>query len=825
MNIWHDLLYSLRLCIKKPVFSALCILTLALGICSVVVITTIIYPVALKPISFGGGDELLTISQEDNLEYQGWSRLDGYSYNFFRANSSTLNILGAASTGDLTIHYQGEVQHLQAAAVTPGLLDQIGVQPVLGRLMGESDIAERDGSVILLAYSLWQNFFAGDPDIINKRVTIMGEPQTVIGVMPEGFKFPLFADVWRPLDIGENLQPGELASLQPVTATLKEGASLELANRELGALWQRLNEEFPETYVDSQRAVVIPYTLIVTGQSVLDLLTVTVAIILLITLYCCLNVGNLLLVQISERAAEISIRTALGAPRWWVLRQVLMESLILCLAGAGLALVFSYYVLQLVAINFELFSWAIFGGMPFWWNIELNSLSITSALVTLLFLWIACSFYPVWKMSKQDYNAALNVGGGKQLLPEAKRTSNALLVVQISFASVLLISTAALVLVINTTARADSGIATENYISGVVAMDSMRQYSVTEVEEFQNDLREELLAQAELSAITYSTAPGQCCLRVGYDFPSSSLMNSGEHPTVEITRIDTHYLNTMDIPVLRGRDFLNTDTRDTEPVAIVDSKFAEIHWPNESPIGKRIQLYRGENLQTVTVVGQIPNIVQSVVWPNIEANAYLYRPLAQRNLAISTFNVIARVEGLNSRSLEQSRKAITRAAMLAFNEGVKNHNNLSTVNFIRPLPTVVQASNAEFRWVGDMYLLISLATLVLTASGIFAIYSRTTFQRNRELGVRRAVGSSNFGIVKLLLNEKLIYIAPSFIFAAGCSVLAVNQLTEYMPSILHYLPLAMLLTLFAIVTTVFLSSLIPASYFLKMEPGEALHYD
>ncbi len=808
MSLWRDLLYSLRLFSRKPGFVFLAIFTISLALSTVIITSSIVYHTALKPISFDGKNDLQIISQQDSAGYQWWSRFDGYSYNYIKNNTSSMDVLGSVSSGNHRIAFNGGVLIADGSAITPSLLVQADTKPLLGSLFTGTD------DEVVIGYSLWQSFFAGDPDIVGINIDVDGSLRTIVGVMPEGFRFPLFADFWIPLTIAESVQPGEYSNLRPLVATFKQGLDRGAANLDLERLWVELSERYPDYYSNELSATILPYALLVTGEDVLDLILVMAITVLFILMFCCINVGSLLLVQVGERQREMAIRSAVGASRWHIVRQVLMESFLLCLCGLAIALLFSAFLLELFDNYHELFSEFIFGGVPFWWTIELDGASIFSAVFATASLWILCSFIPVSRVVNGEFNDVIGGGENSKFSVLGKNATKALIFSQLTFSCVLLIVAGSLALVINSITRTDYAANKERLLYAITMLDSSRYSDSNEINSYQEALQAKLLLNPGITNVSFArTFPGQGTPMIDYDLLTDSQLRNDQLPRVSIVRIDPMYLDTVGVSLLSGRNFSFDDNRASQGVAIVDENFANRHWPDESPLGKQILRTPNSNGELLTIVGVIPHIVQSDPWSDRGNEGVIYQPVAQSTFSSTNHTVLMRVKDEPENYID------------FFRSSVQELDRNNPVLLAKPVVQLQREGVANYAWVGDFFVLVAAATIILAITGFLAIFSRTIFQRTREIGVRRAVGGDNRSILGLVIREGLTLLIPASFLGVLLAILISFRLVDYMPGIQNFLLFTIPATLTLAALVVFASSLLPTYKSIAIEPGEALRYE
>ena len=509
-------------------------------------------------------------------------------------------------------------------ADTLGLLQ---TSPLLGRSLQANDAVPGAAPVAVVGYALWQGYYAGREDIVGYQSRINGEPYTIVGVMPEGFSFPIRHNLWLPFQLDVNPAPGANNRLS-IVGLLNEGVSYESAELEFNSLMESLGEEFPEYYSGSV-GVVMSYPLITMNDGPIfgQLIVGMVVIILLLV---CFNVTNLLTVRSSERISELAVRSALGGTRWRIMSQVLFESLLICMVAAGIGLLAG--ALALAAIRSLVASFP--GAMAFWVTFDLRMSDIFGVLIMTLGIWLISGLYPAWQISRQNISGLLSSDAGSVAGGAAGRLTRLLVTLQIIGSSFLLIIGMFFIIGIYAGGRADMGIESEGYLSAEIDLSLSNYSDAMSKVSFLDNLGRELESSDQFESVTFATdLAGQLPPRLAYSLEDRDVSVESRYPQVGLVWSSPNYANLMQIDVLSGRYFDFDDSASSLPVVVIDEIMADRFWPDESALGKRIQLEPNQSSEWLTVVGVINHLIQGQPTAERFYQSTVYRPFAQLPLA------------------------------------------------------------------------------------------------------------------------------------------------------------------------------------------------
>ena len=809
----HDLHYALRQLRKSPAFTTVALLTLALGIGANTAIFSVIDAVLLRPLPFHNAGRLVVVKTTEP------GRRDdiGVSYPAFldwRSRNHVFEALSAYRTDDFTLTGRSEPAHVTGAVVSANTFSLLGVAPALGRdFTTDEDAPSANARPVILSDSLWQERFASDHNILGQSITLSGQQFTVVGVMPAGFQFPVQAnpvEFWTTiaLDAESNGMPPVTAqrgiSYLDVIARLKPKVTATQAQREMGAIQAAINRAYPENR--PKGIAIVPEINAVVGdaRSGLFLLFAAVGLVLLIA---CANLSNLLLARATARHKEISVRVALGATHWDIIRQLLAESSLLALTGAAAGLVFSGWGLKLL-LHFAP------GELP---RVSESGLSLpvlaftaaVAALTSLLF-----GLIPALHATRAGLASALNEGGrsGTESHGHA-RLRDTFVVIETALAVVLLAGSGLMLRSLLGLGRVDPGFAKDRVIT--FGLDLPGRYGHQQRVQFYQGLLAQVrsLPGVRSASAAFPLPLSADAVKTSFEVEDRPVKES-ERPVTTLHIVDDDYFHTLGIPLLRGREFERRDSASDAPALVVISeKLAKQAFPGEDPIGKRIRpdISSGDQKEAAmrTVVGVVGDVRAEGLGAAAIAESYV--PYAQ--MPFAPMQVMVRTQG-DPPDL-----------VLTLTKTVQSIDKDLPLLHVKTLDQYVSESIADTRFESILLGIFGALALTLTAIGVYGVISYTVVQRTREMGIRLALGAERSAIVAMILRSGLLLvtmgIVPGLVAAFLLTQLIVGLLYDVSPSD----PSTYLLVSVVLVAMALLASYIPARNAAKVDPMVALRYE
>ena len=799
----QDLRFAFRTLRKNPGFSAIAILTLALGIGANAAIFSLVNGILLRPLPFPQPDRLVSIT-------------DSYPAGAFaavRESAKSMEIAAYRETIELNLTGLGESVRLYGTQVSANFFSLLGARAKQGRTFIEGeDLPGRDKEIIL-SHALWQQKFGGDPNAIGRSVLLEGVNRQIVGVMPADFHFGSpKTQFWVPLNLDPR-QVGEFwgSGFMPLIARLRGGSTLSQARTEFLGMLPQLRKLFPWRMPDAlwSGADVEPLREIIVGnvQQKLLLLLGAIALVLLIA---CVNVANLLLARGATRRREMAVRSALGAARSRICRQLLTESILLGTCGGAFGL--------LLALNG--LSW-LKGILPADTprladaSLDWRVLAFTAALA--IFAGAFFGLAPALHASKIDLTDSLKSRGASADASRSMRLRDALAIAEIALAMVLVVGAGLLVRSLSELSRVDPGFRTESVVTARITPNESFCSSVARCRQFYDTL---LSRVAALPGVQRAATVGNLPLNgrwTGFaaDLEGHPRDPKDPAPILFESVITPEYLQLLGIPLLRGRGFTAADMApDAAPIALVTAATARKYWPNEDPVGKHVKPVFDKDWTTVVgVVGDVHETSLVSKWPTF-VDGEIYEPFGNGRGKIRREDQTLVVKIAGSQNLGQ----MLRATVADLNPDVP-------VGEIKPLRTVVSESMSAPRSMMALFATFAALALVLGAIGVYGVISYSVAQRTSEIGIRKALGARTRDVMRLVLAQGMKFA----FWGIAIGLLASLALTRLMISLLFgvsavdpktYLAVSLLMAVVAL-----LACYIPARRAMSVDPIRALRHE
>jgi putative ABC transport system permease protein len=805
-----DLRQAIRVLTKAPGFAFVAIVVLALGIGANTAIFSIVHGVLLRPLAYEDPDQLVqlwhTPPQQQFPGVKTFS-LSAANYLDWEQQNTVFTQSAVYRYEQFRLTNGADARQVAAARVEPTFFSVLGVKPLLGRVIASGDDQGDRASAVVLSYKLWQSDFGGDRAVVGRDVRLDGTRRTVIGVMPADFEKPGWARLWTPLvwDPVEKAVRGE-HSLSAV-ARLKPGVTVAQAQAQLDTIAARIAQQYP---ADSAGwgAKVVPLREETIGDVRRPLLILLGAVVFVL-LIACANVVNLTLARALDRRKELAIRTALGASRFRILRQLLAESVLLSLLGATAGLLVAQSGMQLVIAYFG-------SSLPRVSEIRIDGPVLAFTFSVALLTGALAGLAPAWRMSHAQPNDALKRGLGRTGASSvAHGTRRALVVVEVALSLVLLVGAGLLIRTLSNLRGVDPGFDPQHVLTmtiGVAAND------------FQNDQQQasffgEVLRHVRsLPAVEAAGFVDSLPLEGGSMQPIAVEGNTAlmaHQPEVAVRLVSGGYFKAMRIPIVRGRDFTDADRAESPGVVVVSEAMARQFWPNQDPIGKRLTLtfFPDRVREVIGVVGDIKDNGLDYQDPV----STLYWPLTQF-VWPTTFGPF------RSRPLELAVRTATDPgrAGATIVAGIKSVSASTPVYDMRTMEDRVAESISPQRF--NMFLLGAFAglALLLATVGIYSVLAYTVRQRVREIGIRMAMGAQAGEMIRLLVLEG---VRPTLLgVAIGLTVaMALSRVLATLVFGIRAIDVpTFLLGSIVLVAAGFAASLIPARRATRLDPIQTL---
>ncbi|MGB6876778.1 MAG: ABC transporter permease [Candidatus Acidiferrales bacterium] len=800
-TLFQDVRYALRMLRKNPGFTAVAVLTLALGIGANTAIFSVIDAVLLRSLPYPNLDRL--VGMNESLPRAAQMPVSMPDFLDWQKQNDCFEQIAAYAPDSFTLMTPGGPVVLRSGFVSWSFFSLLGVKPILGRTFGEAEDqpgAHWTGGVVI-SYSLWRNELNGDPKIIGKTITFKGGVGQVIGVLPPGFQFPdLRADVYNPIGPLAHLPNYADRSNHPgiqVLARLRPGVSLDAARADMATIMNRLGMEYPKSNRGERVNITPLYTLYLSGiQPMLLTLFGAAGFVLLLA---CANVANLFLARATTRQKEMALRAAIGATRARLLRQLFTESLLLSLLGAGAGVLFAFWMMKpLLALTPR--------SIPNISNVALNTTVLLFTLGAAVFTGVLFGLAPSVQATRLDLNRALKDNAGAVAASARQAFRSILLVAEISVAMVLVIGSGLLIRSLSAELRVNPGFSPEHLLALDVFVSGQKVSEAYDLNFYGDALRRiRALPRVQSAAAVMQPPIAGLHWTSPYKIDGQPSEPPSEWPWTAINMVTLDYFQTMQTPLLEGRFFTDADNAHAPLVAIINDTLARKLWPNGSAVGKRIYAQQAWR----QIVGVVHDLKQynpaAPTWPET------FIPFEQMPLNFMT--IVIRTIG--------NPAALARSATDAIHSIDKD----PTVSGVAPMTEYIAKSVESRRFSTYLLSLLGLLALLLAAIGTYGVMAYSVAQRTHEVGVRMALGAVPTDVLSLIIGRgaklALAGIAIGIIGALALTRLIASQLfgvTSRDP--LTFSSVAILLFGISL-----LACYIPARRAMKVDPMVALRYE
>lgn len=756
-NMIRDVRYAIRQLTRTPGFTAVAILTLALGIGATSAIFSVVNAVLLRPLPYPHPEALVRV--HEIVPQFGRFSVAPASFLDWRQQNTVFEHIAAYNGTGATIQSADGPERVQGTLASWDLFDLLQVAPAIGRTFRPDEDVPGKDSVIIVSHGLWQRRFNGDPKILGQSVTLNGAPVTVIGVMPAGFTFAGESEFWRPLALNPS-KATRGGHFLGVIARLKPGVTVAQAGTEMKTIAERLAVQYPEASADESAQVIGLQANIV--EHIRTALLIILAAVAALILIACANVANLLLVRASVRGKEIAIRTALGAGRLRLTLQMLAESVVLALAAGGVGVVIAYWSIRPIQTLSA-------GSIPRAGSITIDGAVLAFTLVVSVVTGILFGLAPAWQASRATIGSVLKDGGRSSTANGGRWIRNALLIAEVAISVVLLVSAALLLRSFTRLIYVDPGFRPEHVLAFRVALPNNAYREDHLKIAFFDRLMERLESLPDVTAAGMIQAmPMRGDYVLSFTIEGRPPLGPNQEPSANHRVISPEYFQTMGIPLLRGRPFTRDDRDKSPMVAIVDQMFVDRYFPNQDPIGQGIDIGNGTDgfYKIVGVVGSVRHdALDSKPTPT------MYVPYTQD--VFSNMWVVVRAKGEPTQLSAAARQS------------VRDIDNALPAFAMTPLADVVSDSIAQRRFSMLLIVLFAALALILAAVGLYGVVSYSVSQRTQEIGLRMAIGAQHRDVLRLVVGDgmklALIGAALGIAVAIGLSKVAATMLFELTP--------------------------------------------
>jgi putative ABC transport system permease protein len=796
----QDIRYALRTLAKMPGVALIAVLTLGLGIGATTTVFSCANALFLRPFPYA--DPLRLVALRSENPERGWTANQVSYPNFLDWQAQARSYIGMAAHNGVSFNMAGaaEPERLEGEVVSWNMFSLLGVTPLIGRDFGPEDGKPGAAPVALLSAALWERAFGADSTVVGSAINLNGKPHTVVGILPPPHQFPNDQHLWVPITASPTQFRGRYSF--EVIGRLHDGVSVAQAHAELVGIASRLATQYPEDNAGWSASVAsLRQHVVGEYETILKLMMGAVGFVLLIA---CANVANLLLSRAAARHREIAIRTALGANRGRIVRQLLTESLLLALAGAAVGVVIALWGLDLIVA-------AVPADKPFWmvFTIDGRVLAFTGAVAVAT--GILFGLAPALQLIRGNVHHSLkegsrSVGAGRQ------RLRHGLVVAEVALSLVLLVGATLMIRSFLELQRVDPGFDRENILASTVVFAGPRYDSAAARTAFFADLLPRLRGLPGVTAAAASPAPPLSGSSINTTFTVEGRpVPEGQPPSVQFQPVTAGYVGLLRIPVLKGRDLEERDMRDSAWVAVINQTMAERYWPGADPLGKRFRLGGPDDADEgwLTVIGVARDVRHGKLSDRPENQAYVPYP----RWAFRGMVILART----------ATAAGTLGA--AMRREIHNVDAQMPVHQLETMEDMYRSSVWEERLYGAMFGTFAAVALLLAAVGLYGVMAYMVTLRTHEIGVRMALGAQRGDMLRLVVRRGLTLAVIGVAIGLTGAFAVTSLLKNFLFGITATDPVAFAAIPLLLTLVTLLASWVPARRATRIDPMLALRYE
>jgi putative ABC transport system permease protein len=798
-TLWQDLRYGLRMLLKNPGFAVVAVIALALGIGANAAIFSVVNAVLLRSLPYNEPERLLVLRENKPPQFPEFSVSPGNFLDWQKQNT-VFEKLAAIGGSSYNLVDAGEPERLRGARVSAGLFEMLGVKPAQGRTFAAEEDQEGHNSVAILSHGLWQRRFGADPNIIGRAVQFNATSYTVIGIMPPDFQFPdRETELYTPIAFDAKQAQQHGSHYISVVGRLKPGVTLEQARTEMSAIAARLAQAYPDS--NTGWGVTLFPMQEYESRDIKPALLVLLGAVALVLLIACANVANLLLARATARQREIAIRTALGASRWRVIRQLLTESVLLAIVGGGLGLLLAVWGMDLLLALAP-------QDLPRVKEGALDARVLGFTILITVLTGIIFGLAPALQSSRPNLNETLKEGG-RGTTGGHHRVRHSLVITEVALALMLLIGAGLLIRSFYRLQQVAPGFNPKNALAVGVSLPTKKYTEPEKKSAFFAQLLEKISAQPGVVAVgATQSLPIQGDFVLAFNIQGRAPDAPGQEPNTNYYAVSAGYFKAMGIPLLRGRLFTEQDNKDAPRVAVINETMAKKFFPGEDPIGKGINVTNGPE-RFREIVGIVGDVKQYGL--DQPTTMQTYEPYLQT--PFSDMTLIVRTEGDPT-----AVSASVRNQVLSIDKD-------QPVSRVRTLEQVVSESVSKQRFSMLLLGIFAVVALILAAVGLYGVMSYAVTQRTHEIGIRMALGAQQRDVLKLVVGQGMILA----LVGVGLGLIASFALTRVMATLLFGVsatdPLTFLIIPALLAAVALLASFVPARRAMKVDPMVALRYE
>jgi putative ABC transport system permease protein len=809
MSLSQDVRFGLRTLYKRPGFALTAALTMALGIGATTAIFSLCDAMLWRPTPLPRLDTLLTVLQADPGDANEWNTATPADIDEFRRNNTTLASLASWESGLANLANAGAApDRVGQALVTANFFAVAGVQPARGRAFQPGEDQPGQDHEVILSDQLWHTRFGANPGIVGSAVRVDDVPYTVVGIMPRGFDFPMSTDVWTPLGLKPDQAGSHNAQILQSIARLKPGRTVEQAALEINGIAARLETSYPETN-KNRRFVVWPAIRLFVDYTTRQYLIMLLGSVLFVLLIACANVANLQFARATGRLREVAVRRALGASRWRLILQLVVESTLLSLAGAALGLFIAEWGIRLLHLGMppEVERYVL--GFK---DVQVDGRALLFTLVAALGSGILAGLAPAWQSSQPNITNALREGGrGASAGKARQRLRNVLVGGEVALAVVLLVGAGLMVRGFRALVDSGKAMEPETLLTLRLAITESKYHEKPQVAEFYRQVLERIQAlpgvrfAAAVTALPYSGhSNGRTFMIEGRPLEPGNVPNA----MYQVTSPD--YFQTVRLPLREGRLLRSSDGPSSQPVTVISERLAERWWKGQSPIGKRIRIGGSDSTGPwMTIVGVVADLSHNAYERSQRPTFYVpwqQQPALWMDIGVRTAgdalllapSVTAAIHSVDPDQPITEMHAMTKSI----------HNAAIGLNYVATLMGVFGA-----------------IALLLSAIGVYGVMAYMVSEQTRDIGIRVAMGASQGSILAAIFRRGLLVTGAGLAVGLPVAYALARLLASLIYGVSARDPATFIGIPLTLLAAVGLAIYVPARRAMKIDPIVALRYE
>ena len=807
-TLLRDLRFGIRMMARSPGFTLVALITIALGIGANTAIFSVVNTVLLRPLSYERPDRLIVLwEKQEQIPQESPSLPD---FNDWQERNRSFEQVALARRDNVNLTGAGEPERLIARQITANFFSTLGVHPQMGRSFSE-DEEKTKAPVALISDSLWKRQFGSDPLLVGKPITLYDASFTVIGILPANFQFYTPADVFVPI----SFMPDRLKQAREehggtiVVARLKPGVGAAQAQADMDGVAEGLDQQYPKTNKSVRVTVASIYDDMV--GDVRPSLLILLGAVGFVLVIACANVANLLLARAAARQKEIAIRTALGASRLRVIRQLLTESIALSVAGGAIGLLLAMWGADLLLA-------AIPNNIPWVKEIALDRNVLAFTIAASVVTGIVFGLAPAFQFSRPDLNEALKEGS-RGSTSGRQRARAVLVVSEVALALVLFIGATLMLKTFSRLRQIDAGFNPKNVLTMTFSLSPSRYSESSKARAFYRQLDERVasLPGVEAAAFTHAVPLGGATVTAVL-LDGESFTTYGDQRLTVQSIVGVDFFRAMGIPLLRGRAFSEQETDKTPLTAVIDENMARELFPDKDPLGQHLLL--NEGAIRFEIVGVVPHI-KHLSWDADEQSKVRFQMYSNYNQVPDQFFA----QATQTLSLVMRTTNDPMSLVSAVRKQVQDVDKDQPIYNVKPMAQLIAASMSQQRFVMSLLAVFAVVALVLAAIGIYGLMSYSVAQRSHEIGIRMALGARGRDVLGLVVGQGLKLVIAGVAIGLVASFTLTRLLSGLLFGVSATDPLTFVVTAIVLTGVALGACFVPARRATKVDPMTALRYE